>query len=91
MSISRRRFAATVAAGLVGYMPSRLRALRPRPKLFIFLIAEQFRQVYLERCASRLEPGGLKRLMEEGIYYPDCRLAASSFTASGRRPSAFTF
>jgi hypothetical protein len=83
MSISRRRFAAAVAAGLAGCMPEPLPALRPRPKLFVFLIAEQFRQVYLERCALRLEPGGFRRLMEEGIYYPDCRLAASSFTASG--------
>lgn len=83
MSISRRRFAAAVAAGLAGYMPGRLRALRTRPKLFVFLIAEQFRQVYLDRTARLLETGGFKRLMEQGIYYPDCRLAASSFTASG--------
>ena len=30
-----------------------------------------------------MEPGGFRRLMEEGIYYPDCRLTASGFTASG--------
>jgi hypothetical protein len=83
MSISRRRFAATVAAGLAGYLPDRLQALRTRPKLFVLLIAEQFRQVYLERSARLLVAGGFKRLMEEGIYYPDCRLAASSFTAGG--------
>jgi len=83
MSISRRRFAATVAAGLAGYLPERLQALRARPKLFVFLIAEQFRQVYLDRCAHLLVTGGFKRLMEEGIYYPDCRMAAASFTAGG--------
>jgi hypothetical protein len=83
MSISRRRFAATVAGGLAGYLPERLRALRPRPKLFVFLIAEQFRQVYLDRCTRLLVAGGFKRLMEEGIYYPNCQLACSSFTAGG--------
>jgi hypothetical protein len=83
MSISRRRFAATVAAGLTGFLPARPGALRPRPKLFVFLIAEQFRQAYLDRCARALVAGGFKRLMEEGIYYPDCRIAATSFTAGG--------
>ena len=83
MSISRRHFAATLAAGVAGYLPERLRALKPHPKLFVFLIAEQFRQVYLERSVRLQAQGGFKRLMEEGIYYPDCRLAASSFTAGG--------
>jgi predicted AlkP superfamily pyrophosphatase or phosphodiesterase len=85
MSISRRRFAAAVAAagGLAGYLPERLQALRVRPKLFVFLFAEQFRQVYLDRWAHPLAEGGFKRLMEEGIYYPNCRMAATSFTAGG--------
>ena len=52
MSISRRRFAAGTLAGLAGYLPDRLQALRPQPKLFVFLIAEQFRQVYLDRTDS---------------------------------------
>ena len=83
MAISRRRFAAGALAGLAGYLPGRLQALRPRPKLFVFLIAEQFRQLYLDRAGSLLAPGGFRELMTKGIYYPDCRLAASGFTATG--------
>jgi hypothetical protein len=81
MLISRRRFAGGALAGLAGAASGRLLALKPRPKLFIFLIAEQFRQVYLER--NSLEAGGFRRLKEEGTYYPACRLTASGFTASG--------
>jgi len=83
MAISRRRFAAGALAGLAGYLPRRLHALRPPPKLFVFLIAEQFRQLYLDRAGSLLAPGGFRELMTKGIYYPDCNLAASGFTATG--------
>ncbi len=83
MAISRRQFTAGALAGLAGYLPGRLEALRPRPKLFVFLIAEQFRQLYLDRGESLLAPGGFRELMTKGVYYPDCRLAASGFTASG--------
>ena len=83
MAISRRRFAAGALAGLAGHLPRRLLALRPPPKLFIFLIAEQFRQLYLDRAGDRLSSGGFRELMAKGVYYPDCRLAASGFTATG--------
>src|ERR1039457_3385610 len=83
MAISRRQFTAGALAGLAVYLPGRLEALRPRPKLFVFLIAEQFRQLYLDRGGSLLVPGGFRELMTKGVYYPDCRLAASGFTASG--------
>jgi len=83
MAISRRRFAAGALAGLAGCPPGRLRALRPRPKLFVFLIAEQFRQLYLNRAGDLLTPGGFRELMTKGVYFPDCRLAASGFTATG--------
>jgi predicted AlkP superfamily pyrophosphatase or phosphodiesterase len=83
MPISRRRFAAGALAGLAGYLPGRLQALRSRPKLFVFLIAEQFRQLYLDRAGSLLGSGGFHELMTKGAYYPNCRLAASGFTATG--------
>jgi len=83
MAISRRRFAAGALAGLAGYPARRLQALRPRPRLFVFLIAEQFRQLYLDRSGNLLKPGGFRELMTKGVYYPDCRLAASGFTATG--------
>ncbi|HLY16951.1 MAG TPA: alkaline phosphatase family protein [Bryobacteraceae bacterium] len=83
MAISRRRFAVGTLAGLAGCLPDGLRALRPRPKLFVFIIAEQFRQIYLDRVANRLSPGGFRELLTKGIYYPNCGSAASGFTASG--------
>jgi len=83
MPISRRQFASGALAGLAGCLPSRLQALRARPKLFVFLIAEQFRQLYLDRAGNLLAPGGFRELMTKGVYYPDCRLAASGFTATG--------
>lgn len=82
MLISRRRFAAGALAAAAAYLPKGLRALQPRPKLFIFLVAEQFRQIYLERAAPRLAPAGFRELLTKGMFYPNCRLAASSFTAS---------
>lgn len=83
MSISRRRFAATALAGLAQSLPVRLQALRPRPKLFVVLIAEQFSQAYLDNLVGQFEGGGFLRLIQDGAYYPNCRLEASSFTASG--------
>ena len=82
MTISRRFFATTMA-GVAGCLSGRLQALRPCPKLFVFLLAEQFRQVYLERGGSLLAPTGFRELMTKCVYYPNCGLAASSFTASG--------
>ncbi|HTQ54575.1 MAG TPA: alkaline phosphatase family protein [Bryobacteraceae bacterium] len=82
MSISRRRFTATLA-GVTGFLPASLRALPPRPKLFVFLFAEQFRQIYLDRIKPLLVPAGFRELISKGIYYPNCRLAASSFTSTG--------
>src|SRR5581483_5065375 len=83
MLISRRRFSAAALGGLVGSLPRRLNALAARPKLFVFVIAEQFRPVYLDRVSSQLGDGGFRRLRKSGAYYPNCRLTGSSFTASG--------
>ena len=83
MDISRRKFAAGALAGLAASQARRLQARRPPPKLFVFLIAEQFRQIYLDRANSLLAPGGFRELMTKGVYYPNCRLAASGFTSAG--------
>lgn len=68
--------------GLAACLPARIRALTAPPNLFIFLIANQFRRVYLDRN-RQLQPGGLRRLMEQGKYFPDCRFSCSTFTSSG--------
>ncbi len=78
--ITRRRFAARVAGSLG---TARLFAIPPRPKLFVLLAAEQFRSDYLSRFSNLFGPGGFRRLMDEGSYLPDCRMAASSFSSSG--------
>jgi hypothetical protein len=82
MLVSRRRFAAFAAAG-VAAIPTTLRAARPRPKLIVLLIAEQFRSDYLDIFSNFLGQGGFRRLMEDGAYFPECQMAASTFTSSG--------
>lgn len=77
---TRRRFAACLTGSAAA---ARLFAISPRPKFFLLLVAEQFRSDYLNQFGASLGPGGFRRLMEEGCYLPDCRMAASSFSASG--------
>lgn len=77
---TRRRFTACLTGSLAA---ARLLAIPPRPKFFLLLVAEQFRADYLNQFGASLGPGGFRRLMEEGCYLPDCRMAASSFSASG--------
>src|SRR5712691_13225343 len=73
VQLSRRLFAATLAGSLEA---ARLAAIPPRPKLFVLLVAEQFRSDYLTRFAGLLSPAGFRRLMEEGAFLPDCRMAS---------------
>jgi len=82
MLVSRRRFTAITAAGLANMASGRLSA-RPRPKLIILLIVEQFRSDYLDLLGNFLVNGGLRRLMDEGAYFPECQMAASTFTSGG--------
>lgn len=81
MLVSRRRFASLASFGLAGF--PLLRAARPRPKLIVVLIAEQFRSDYLDIFSNFLVPGGFRRLMEDGAYFPDCQMASSTFTSGG--------
>ncbi len=78
--LTRRRFAGCIAGSLAA---ARLLAIPPRPKLFVLLLGEQFRSDYLSRFSGLFGSGGFRRLMEEGSYLPDCRMSASSFSASG--------
>ncbi|MBZ5620294.1 MAG: alkaline phosphatase family protein [Acidobacteriia bacterium] len=57
-------------------------ALPPRPKLFVLVILDQFRPDYLDSTGFPLAPGGFRRLLEKGAYFPDCRHLASTFQAS---------
>lgn len=78
MNISRRSFGA-VLLGTAG-------ALRlvgaPRPKLFVLVIVEQLSADALTPLLPELTPGGFRRLLERGAYFPDCRHAAAAFSSS---------
>jgi len=82
MQLSRRRFAALSTAWLAG-SASRLLGIPPRPKLFVLIVAEQFRSDYLSRFTNQFTAGGFRRLMDDGAFFPDCRLASSSFSSTG--------
>ena len=82
MLVSRRRFAALTATGLAG-IQSLASASRPRPKLIVLLIAEQFRSDYLDLLRNFLGNGGFRRLTEEGAYFPQCQMASTTFTSGG--------
>ena len=52
------------------------------PKLTVLVVVEQFRADYLERSGSELGPGGLRRLIGGGAYFPRTRFeTAASWTA----------
>jgi hypothetical protein len=80
MLVSRRRFATLTAVGLSGIRA--VLAARPRPKLIVILIAEEFRSDYLDLFGNFLGAGGLRRLMDEGAFFPECQIAATTFTSA---------
>ena len=67
----------------MGGLVARAQAPAARPKATILIVLEQFRSDYLGSVTGHLGPGGFRRLLEDGACFPDCRHAASSFTASG--------
>jgi len=78
MDICRRHFGLCILAGLA----RRSLALPLRPKLLVLVVLEQFRSDYLDAVWNQVGAGGLRRLVEHGAYFPDCRHLASSFPAS---------
>ena len=57
-------------------------AVPPPPKLTVLVLVEQLRPDYLDGMLEQFSAGGLRRLLAEGAYYPDCRHRASTFTSS---------
>jgi hypothetical protein len=78
MDICRRSFGAC----MLGSLAARALAAPSRPKLLVLVVLEQFRSDYLDSVWPALGPGGFRRLLEKGAYFPDCRHAASTFSAS---------
>jgi predicted AlkP superfamily pyrophosphatase or phosphodiesterase len=83
MPISRRAFAAGAARLGALAVGGSLQAARPLPTLLVWILLEGCRSDFLERNRAAFSKGGLRRLMDEGCYFPDCRMAASTFTAPG--------
>ena len=80
---SRRNFLKIVSGTLTAAAQPVLAAIpRKRSKLVIWLIPEVLRYDTLLAAEAWLRPGGLRRLMEEGAFFPDCSLNASSFSSS---------
>jgi predicted AlkP superfamily pyrophosphatase or phosphodiesterase len=77
MIVTRRLFLASAASAVAAF------ALPPRPKLMVLLVAEQFRSDYLDSHASSLCPGGFKRLLAGGAYFPNCFQESATFTTTG--------
>jgi hypothetical protein len=78
-----QKLAATLAAGaLAAAAPVLAAPSRKRSKLVIWLMPEALRYDTLIAAEPWLRPGGLRRLMEEGSFFPDCSLNASSFSSS---------
>ena len=57
----------------------------PRPKLVIFLIADEFAYDYLGRVQDKLPPGGFRLLLDTGACFTHCRFQqATNQTACGQ-------
>jgi Type I phosphodiesterase / nucleotide pyrophosphatase len=78
MDICRRTFGAALLGGLAGL---RLVAA-PRPRLFVLLVLEELGGDYLFSPSADLLPGGVRKLLEHGACFPDCRHYASTFSAT---------
>ena len=63
-------------------MVSCLYSRPPRPKFLVLVLLEQICGDSLENAAPQFVPGGFRRLLEKGAYFPDCRHLASTFPAS---------
>ncbi len=83
MPISRREFTRRATAFGTLLAPAVLGAARPIPRLVVILVAEALRSSDLERNWPRFGKDGFRRLAEDGCYFPDCRMSASTFTSAG--------
>lgn len=78
MDICRRTF----GAALVSCLGARRLAAISRPKLLVLVVVEQLSADSLNPLLPVLSPGGFRRLLDHGAYFPDCRHAASTFSGT---------
>ncbi len=60
-----------------------LPAASSRTRLTVMVLAESLRADSLDPGNPRLAPGGFRRLLEKGAWFPDCRHLSSTFSACG--------
>ena len=80
MPFSRREFFRGMAAAVAA---APLLTAATRPGLLVWLVAEQFRPDYLDEMWPSFGPGGFRRLVEGGSYFPNCHYDSATFTSSG--------
>ncbi|MGA2146280.1 MAG: alkaline phosphatase family protein [Bryobacteraceae bacterium] len=78
MALSRRAFGAAMAGALTGAG----RAIPRRPQLTVCILLEHFQPDLVDSAWERFSPGGFRRLLERGSYFPDCRHLASTFSST---------
>src|SRR5260221_3194180 len=85
MFFSRRSVTAALAAGGLRLLCPRGKsfAIRPKSRMIILVISEQFRSDYIDRFGNCFVAVACRRLRQEGSYFQDCQMAASTFTCSG--------
>jgi predicted AlkP superfamily pyrophosphatase or phosphodiesterase len=74
--LTRRAFQLSLAGASAAF------ALPQRPKLMVLLVAEHFRTDYFDSHAADFAPGGFKRLLRWGAYFPNCFQQSVTFTAN---------
>ncbi len=74
--LTRRAFQLSLAAASAAF------AIPLRPKLMVLLVAEHFRTDYFDSHTASFSPGGFKRLLTGGAYFPNCFQESVTFTAN---------
>src|SRR5581483_9177405 len=83
MTLSRRQFCARSCSGVAAALLPRSLPAAARPRLVVWIIAEQLRPDSLDELWPSFGPGGFRKLVEGGAYFPNCQFDSVSFTASG--------
>jgi hypothetical protein len=80
VNLSRRRF---LEMPLAAAAAQRIASPFPRDaSLIVMVVVEQLRADYLDRFRESFGQNGLRRLMSEGAYYPECCVESSTFPSS---------
>jgi hypothetical protein len=78
-SATRRAF---LTSGFGAALAGSSIAARPSPNLTVVIILGMLRPDHIEGARNRLIAGGLRRMLENGCYFPNCRHLASTFPSS---------